>query len=107
MQFVTFGLMPEGETGCSSPASVKLWYVAASGRRVRTSLGLRVGDPVTRLRRLYPHALRRRNAYWLVTRRELCIGICKTRYASASRLTAKVLRGRVSAFVVPVFAQGD
>lgn len=107
MELVTFGLVPPGKNGCTAPGSIRLWYVAATGERVRTSLGLRVGNPVARLRRLYPRAERHGSAYWLVTGREFCLGDCPTRYVTVSRLTAKMVRGRVSAFVLPVGAQGE
>jgi hypothetical protein len=67
------------------------------------------------LKRLYRHAIPHRavrgwygSGYWLVTRREGCIGVC----GSATTVTAPVLvaetrGGRVTAFVMVVGAQGD
>ncbi len=68
----------------------------------RTAVGLRVGDPVGRLRRLYPFALQRpdsgRSGYWLVTRQ-----ICREVGGGAfPGLFARVAAGRVSALVASV-----
>lgn len=69
----------------------------------RTAVGLRVGDPVARLRRLYPSASRRadvagRAGFWLVTRR-LCREVGGGAYPG---LFARVSGGRVSALVATV-----
>jgi len=65
----------------------------------RTSLGLRVGDSTTRLRRLFPRASFHSGApagYWLVTRRR-----CAEAGGGAfPGLLARVRAGRVTALVV-------
>jgi hypothetical protein len=80
------------------------WQV---NRRWRTSRGLRIGDSVTRLRRLYPRAgFHRRPLYWagwwLVVRTSV--------YGETHEypgLRARVRNGRVTAFVVEYAAGGD
>lgn len=66
----------------------------------RTAVGLRVGDSVTRLGRLYPRATLHRAAapwtgYWLVTRRT-CAEVGSIPYPG---LLARVRGGRVTALV--------
>jgi hypothetical protein len=66
----------------------------------RTGRGLRVGDPVERVRRLYPAARFRRAAagrtgYWLIVRRA-CQEVGGAAYPG---LLARVARGRVTAVV--------
>jgi hypothetical protein len=69
----------------------------------RTAVGLRVGDTAARLRSLYPAAtlhLRQqdRTGYWLVTRHACELG----GGAAYPSLMARLVRGRVSAFVASV-----
>jgi hypothetical protein len=71
----------------------------------RTSKGLRKGDSVARLRRLYPQASYRRHivpwtGYWLVTRRACELG----GYEPYPGLLARVRDGRVSALVASTAA---
>ncbi len=112
----TLGVIPSGATSCSydrMPVSV----VTVTGREWQTSLGLRVGDTVTRLHQLYPaatfHPTSRgdsspKDSYWLVTRRAACLGQCGgARYITAPQLVAQIHAGRVKAFVFPVGAQGE
>jgi hypothetical protein len=78
-----------------------------TGRRWRTSLGLRIGDPVARLRRLYPRARFHDDpfygaAWWLVVRTSV-IGDTH----DYPGLRARVRNGRVSALVVRYAAGGD
>lgn len=78
-----------------------------TGRRWRTSLGLRIGDSVTRLRRLYPRArFHRRPLYWagwwLVVRTSP-YGVTHEHPG----LRARVRNGRVVALVVEYAAGGD
>ena len=66
----------------------------------RTARGLRVGDPVARVRRLYPGARFRRapagwTGWWLVPRRA-CAEVGSAPYPG---LLARVARGRVAAIV--------
>lgn len=75
--------------------------VTVTGRAARrTSVGLRVGDPVARLRSLYPRARLRTgfagdSGYWLVTRK-VCAEVGGGAYPG---LLARMQRGRVSALV--------
>lgn len=72
----------------------------------RTAVGLRVGDPLARLRSLYPRAALRRGGfrpyvgYWLVPRRA-CAEVGAVPYPG---LLARVSRGRVAALVVATTA---
>lgn len=71
------------------------------GRAWHTATGLRIGDPVARLRRLFPHADLHRGddaGWWLVTRHN-CPEVGGEAYAG---LLARTSRGRVSAFVVRI-----
>jgi hypothetical protein len=112
----TLGGIPAGENSCSysdMPVSV----VTVTGRGWLTSFGLRVGDPTSKLRRLYPEAsfhaaaygdASPRNSYWLVTRRTACLGDCgTTRFVTGPQLVAQTRAGRVVAFAFPVGAQGE
>lgn len=110
----TYGAMPEGENGCTSPDLIYVSQIRLSDRRWTTSLGLHVGDSTAKLRRLYPKAKRRAlrgGEYLLVSQRGPCIGVCSAeelrRGVDHPRLTAQVRRGRVTAFWVPVFGQGE
>ena len=114
----TFGLIPEDEDGCISPDLIHVSEIRLTGTRWVTSLGLRVGDPTTKLRRLYPKSpyvpgtqAWRRNHYYLVWRRGPCIGVCtpaeKRFGVDYPQLMAQVKNGRVVAFWLPVFGQGE
>jgi hypothetical protein len=114
----TYGGLPVGENGCTSPDLISVSEIRLTDRRWSTSFGLHVGDATTKLRKLYPKAAyqdrrtgARRSEYWLVTRHSACIGVC-TPYqdkhgVEVPRLTAQVRGGRVIAFWVPVFGQGE
>jgi hypothetical protein len=112
----TLGVIPSGRTPCSydeMPVSV----VTVTGQEWQTSLGLRVGDSVSKLQRLYPsatfHATSRgetspTNSYWLVTRWAACLGDCGgARYVTTPQLVAQIHAGRVKAIIFPVGAQGE
>ena len=110
----TYGSLPAGQTGCDAPELIHVNYVRVTGRVWTTSLGLHVGDPATKLRRLYPRAVQnprgawpRASAWWLVTRRTICLGSCSTTYVTVPQLLAEVGRGRVVAFFFHVGAQGE
>ena len=73
-----------------------------TGRAWRTSIGLRVGDPLHRLRALFPRATRHGPRWWLVTR--------SGRFGLPGQypgLAAKVVRSRVAAFEVRYQAGGE
>jgi hypothetical protein len=68
----------------------------------RTNHGLRIGDSIQRLRRLYPTAQRHRNDWWL---RRAYI-----RYGDATwigTVTAQTRRGKVTAFKLYYHAGGE
>ena len=99
-----------GANACNTPEAYSINHVTVTGRRWHTSFGLRVGDSTTRLRRLYPRAVRHRGwnaGFWLVTARRRCLGECDTEFVTVPRLVARVQSGRVGALVFPVYAQGE
>ena len=109
--------LPQGRAGCSSPASVHVSEIRLTNRRWTTSLGLRVGDPVARLRARYPNAAyvrarpgSSRGEYYLVWQRRRCLAPCtpeeRRRGIKVPRLTAQVANGRVTAFRLPVSHAG-
>jgi hypothetical protein len=112
----TLGGLPPGKTGCTAPGSIYVDNVRVSSRRWTTARGLRVGDSEARLRTRYPQAAFHRpglgggfpsNAYWLVTRRTACIGVCRTEFVTVPQLAAAIRDGRVAFFALRVGAQGD
>jgi hypothetical protein len=110
MVLVTFGGMPEGETGCTRPDLIWISTITVTGELWYTASGLKVGQSGARVSRLYPRAIfkRRERAWWLVYARERCvIGICDDEFITVPRLIAKMRRGRVASFVFPVGAQGE
>ena len=110
MNVVSYGYVGSG-TPCSEPAEHWIDRITVTGRRWRTRSGLRVGASVATLRKLYPQAQRHRGfapGFWLVAQRQRCvIGDCESKYETVPHLVAKVRRGRVSAFVIHVGAQGE
>jgi hypothetical protein len=107
---VTFGGMPEGETGCTRPDLIRISSIHITGERWYTAAGLKVGQPGARIARLYPRAILKRfqRAWWLVHMRQRCvIGVCDQEFETVPRLIAKMRQGRVASFVFPVGAQGD
>lgn len=107
---VTFGGMPEGETGCTRPDLIRISTINITGELWYTASGLKIGHSGARVSRLYPRAIfkRRERSWWLVHVRERCvIGICDDEYVTVPRLIAKMRRGRVASFVFPVGAQGE
>jgi hypothetical protein len=76
--------------------------VVSGDRPWRTGKGLRLGDTVARLKRLYPRSRRSRRGFPLV--RAVSPFGRITRYTV---LGARISQGRVSAFTLKVFAAGD
>jgi hypothetical protein len=108
----TYGSLRAGETGCTAPGHIQVDHVRVTSRSWLTSLGLRVGDSTQKLRRLYPTARLKHGpwprAYWLVTRRGGCVGVCGTRrFVTIPVLLAEVRHGNVAAFYLQVGAEGD
>lgn len=97
------------------PDLIAVSEIRLTDQRWVTALGLRVGDPTTKLRRLYPRSRyyegRPRNQYYLVSNHGPCIGLCtpfeQRNGVGYSRLSAQVKAGRVVAFWLPVFGQGE
>jgi hypothetical protein len=115
ISFATFGGIPPGRTACTYRA-IWISWIRASGARWRTGLGLKPGDSIAELRRLYPRARFQRRpigvwpapSYWLVHYRERCvIGACPRPYHQVPKLIAAVRNGVVRSFFLPVGAQGD
>lgn len=110
----TYGHMPRAKTACTGPRLIYVHTVRAVGKRWRSSRGLRVGDPVARLRLLYPRAKAVHRlpdwyarGYTLVSRNvggyEGIGGLRPT----APVLVAETAQGRVSGFVLVAAAEGD
>lgn len=88
IQFESFGIASDCNEGKAQAAVVK-------GRRGRvswrTQRGLRVGDGVEKLKRLYPNARRKPGARVIVYQREPAIG-------DGSIITAVLRKGKVASF---------
>lgn len=95
--FANFG----GGSACD-PSLGRAQTVSAFGRSWRTSKGLKIGDGVSKLRRLYPRAFWRGSAYRLVGARSQFGG--PGRY---SVLAAKTNAKRVGSFKLFVGAAGE
>jgi hypothetical protein len=106
----TYGLLPDGETGCTAPASIHISSIHITGTRWYTAAGLKVGQTGRRVSELYPRAIfnRRQRAWWLVHVRQRCvIGACQREFETVPRLIAKMRNGRVASLVFPVGAEGE
>jgi hypothetical protein len=91
--------------GAPCRSGVLVTATVTSRRNWRTAVGLRVGDPVSRVRSLYPRARLRGGfqpwaGHWLVTRRT-CAEVGGQPYPG---LLARVRDGRVHALVVATTA---
>lgn len=116
MEFGSYGPYPSGGNACTARAHARLSRVFVSGRRWRTSRGLRIGDTQERLSELYPYANRVRGTdvdwagadparwrgWWLVVR-VTHVG----EFHPYAAMLARIRGGRVSEFVVHVGAEGD
>jgi hypothetical protein len=67
----TYGLLPEGETGCTSPDLIYVSEIRLTGMRWTTSLGLRVGDRTDQAQEAVPARAVRRSANWASPQRVL------------------------------------
>ncbi|HAL26404.1 MAG TPA: hypothetical protein DCP25_06645 [Chloroflexi bacterium] len=106
-----FGTYGSGGTRpCQAVHAVRLDNVRASSREWQTGRGLRVGDSLAKLRRLYPQARLRTytrgvapvRGWWLVVRTSRVPDL-----HSVPALLATAQAGRVTGFVVSVHAEGD
>jgi hypothetical protein len=106
--FGTYG--SGGARPCQATRAVRLDNARASSKEWQTGLGLRVGDSVAKLRRLYPAATLRTyhrgvapvRGWWLVVRINRVPDL-----HSVPALLATTQAGRVTGFVVSVHAEGD
>lgn len=89
-----------------APCAGVVLGVTATGARWRTALGLRVGEPVARVNRLFPRARHVRDGlaewrgWWLVTRRACELG----GHAPYPALLARERAGGISALVIAMQA---
>jgi hypothetical protein len=115
MKLVTYGYIPPPENGCTAPDQIQVSNIRVTSNEWVTSRQLRVGSSSSLLRKRYPTAKRTRGlrgwysaGYWLVTRRQVCLGSCGgQKYVTAPVLVAETGAGRVRAFVFVVGAQGE
>lgn len=114
IKLATFGGLPPGKNGCTAPNHIWVWTIRVTSKAWFTSRQLRVGSPVATLRNRYPRATKTRgvrewygSGYWLVTKRQPCIGDCDTEYVTAPVLVAETGAGRVRTLVLVVGAQGE
>jgi len=117
IRIATLGVIPAGETACTAAADLKVDNVRIASTRWQTSLGLRVGNGVRLLRRLYPNATYHRKglsegfpaqSYWLVTTRTACLGTCgSSHFVTVPQLAAGVRAGKVAFFSFRIGAQGE
>jgi hypothetical protein len=106
--FGTYGI--GGTRPCRAVHAVRLDSARASSREWQTGRGLRVGDRVAKLRRLYPQATLRTyhrgvapvRGWWLVVRKNRVPDL-----HFVPTLLATAQGGRVTGFVVSVHAEGD
>ncbi len=99
MFFTSFG----AGSGCDSTFSQKASIQGPAGRRHwHTSRGLRVGDPLSKLDRMYPHALHTRHARVLAYNPHDPIGTGRL-----DIITAQITNGRVSSFDLWLGGAGD
>ncbi len=78
---------------CSTSTGTVVQALSLTGARWRTSNGLTVGDPLSKLQQLYPTATAHPAGYWLVK---------ADRAGSHTLLTAVIRSGRVSGFSLVV-----
>jgi hypothetical protein len=98
---IVFVNLGSGGSACAASLG-RAQSASAFGRRWRTSRGLKIGDSTRRLRRLYPHALRRGRTYRLVA--------AKSVFGDGGRysvLAAKTRAGRVRSFRLFIGAAGE
>ncbi|HEV8603146.1 MAG TPA: hypothetical protein VGQ68_07070 [Gaiellaceae bacterium] len=103
--FTSLAGFPKGKDACSEKDKVVVDLLFVTGRRWRSSTGLRIGHSTTRLRALYASATHHavfsgpfekiRGSYW---------SIAETRY---SALMARMRNGKVGSFVARPAAEGD
>jgi len=99
-EFATLGVFSKGGNACRSPREVYLDHLTVTDKRWWTLRDLRIGDPVTKVLRLYPGAVAHGDSYWLIVTRNPAVGV-RPLFAAAAR------RGHVTAFTFIIQAQGE
>jgi hypothetical protein len=108
MVFGSYG--PGGARPCRARRAVFLDNARAYGKQWQTSRGLKIGDSLAKLHRLYPHARLRTytggvppvRGWWLVVRTSRVPD-----FHQLPALLAKTQAGHVTELVVNVHAEGD
>jgi hypothetical protein len=96
--FTTWASRP---TACDPYKAV--WTATVTDKRWRTGKGLRVSDPKSRVFKLYPSARLQNGVGWVLFSKSFLAGVPKR----VPSLSAKVGRGRISAFGIYVNTQGE
>jgi hypothetical protein len=99
-EFVTLGVLRPGSDACKSPRDVFLNHLIVASPAWVTLRGLRVGDPASKLLRLYLRARRHGSSYWLITDSNPAVGI-RPLFAADTR------NGKVSSLIFTVQAEGE
>ena len=103
-EFTTLGGFPDGrDNGCNSPGFVLIDNALLTGAGWHTRRGLRVGDWLTRLRRLYPRAREHADGWWLQAGRS----VVSPPQVNYGQLRALVKRRTVRALVIQIDGEGD
>jgi hypothetical protein len=97
-----FAFVNLGGGGPCDPALTKSQVVRAFGPRWHTGRGLRIGDRLGKLRRIYPRATRHGRSWWLVKGKNIFVG--GNPYPV---LRATMKGGRVNSFALSVGAAGE
>jgi len=99
-EFTTLGLLSRGGNACNRPREVFLDHLTITSGHWTTALGLRLGDAVSKLRRLYSRAKRHGSSYWLITESNPAVGI-------QPLFSAQTSKGRIASFQFVVQAEGE
>jgi hypothetical protein len=97
--FATLEGLPPGSDACTA-TNIHLSRLALRDKRWRTSLGLHVGDRVTKLRRLYPRALAHGTSLWIVPANSAAFG-------PRALFGATIRNERITSFFFDIRAQGE
>lgn len=95
----TLGVLPPGSDACTA-TTIQLDRLTLRDRRWRTLLGLRVGDTVAKLKRLYPRALPHGTSLWIVPANSPAFG-------PRALFGATIVRGRIRSFFFDIRAEGE
>jgi hypothetical protein len=100
MRFATLGGLTPGADACTDPAHVYLDRLTLTSHRWQTVKGLRIGDPVSKLRRLYPKALPHTGQFWIVYANSPA-------YGPQPLFAATVKKDRIASFFFEITGQGE